>query len=135
MIEETLLKLTKKAIKKNEVPVAAIITKNNKIISKAINTREKSHNVLGHAEIIAIHKASKKLKTWKLNECVLYTTIKPCSMCMEVIKNSRIKRIYYYLENEKQNLSQIKIIKIENEFNDQYKKIVKKFFKTIRNSD
>lgn len=96
LIIEELNKLMDKAIKKNEVPVACIITKDNKIIAKAYNKTLKTNNILDHAEIIAIKKASKKIHNWRLNECNLYVSLEPCSMCMEVIKKSRISNVIYY---------------------------------------
>ena len=69
------IKEAKKAYKRDEIPVGCVIVNNQKIISKAHNTREKSNNILGHAEINAIQKASKKLKTWKLDNCELYVTL------------------------------------------------------------
>lgn len=91
----------KKAYKKNEVPIGCIIVKNNKIISKAYNKKEKTNVVTKHAEIIAIEKACKKLKTWHLNDCILYTTVEPCLMCTGAIIQSRMKRVVYATENEK----------------------------------
>lgn len=126
-----LIKLTKKAYKKSEVPIAAIIVKNNKIISKAYNLREKNNDVLGHAEIIAIKKATKKLKTWHLNDCILYSTVEPCDMCKSIINEAKIDKVYFFLKNEKLRNSTTKYIflnKIDNEF----KKIIKDFFKKIR---
>ncbi len=126
-----LIKLTKKAYKKGEVPIAAIIVKNNKIISKAYNLREKNNDVLGHAEIIAIKKATKKLKTWHLNDCILYSTVEPCDMCKSIINEAKIDKVYFFLKNEKLRNSTTKYIflnKIDNEF----KKIIKDFFKKIR---
>ena len=84
-----------KANKKDEVPVGAIIVKNNKIISKAFNKRETSQNALLHAEIIAINKACKKLKSWRLEGCSLYVTLEPCPMCAGAIINSRIDEVYF----------------------------------------
>ena len=96
------MKLNKKAIKNNEVPVSAIIVKGNKIISKGINKKNRTSNILDHAEIIAITRASKKLKTWILDDCDLYVTLEPCNMCKEVINQSRIKNVYYFSANKKQ---------------------------------
>lgn len=93
-----LIKLCQKAIKKNEVPVSAIIVKNNKIIASAFNTRNNKNSVLNHAEILAINKASKRLKDWRLDECELYVTLKPCNMCESIIKQSRIKQVTYLLD-------------------------------------
>lgn len=85
----------KLAQKKDEVPVGAVIVLNNKIIAKAHNLRENKKNALLHAEIVAINKACKKLKSWRLENCELYVTLEPCSMCAGAIINSRIKTVYY----------------------------------------
>ena len=83
----------RKAYKKNEVPVGAVIVslKNGNIISKAYNLRDNSCIVTKHAEIIAIEKANKLQKNWRLSDCVLYTTLRPCEMCLSVIKTAKIK--------------------------------------------
>ena len=92
-----LLSLAKKAYLQNETPISAIIVYNNKIISTAYNKRNKTQKTIDHAEIRAIIKANKRLKTWRLNKCTLYVTIEPCDMCKNVIKESRIERVYYLL--------------------------------------
>ena len=96
-----ILNLAKKAYKNGDIPVGAIIVKNNKIISKAYNKKEKNNVATHHAEILAIQKACKKLKTWHLDDCILYTTLEPCIMCAGAIAQSRIKKIVYMAENEK----------------------------------
>ncbi len=131
-IENELLKLLKKAYKKNEIPVAAIIVYKNKIIAKAYNKRHSNKDVIDHAEVIAIKKASKKIKDWRLNECELYTTMKPCDMCKAIIEQSRIKKVYYYLENDKIVNKKTEYVKLESKENDKYKSIVKKSFKNRR---
>ena len=95
------LKNAKKALKHDEVPVGAVIVKNNKIISQAYNKKEKTKNVINHAEIIAISKACKKLKTWRLDDCSLYVTLEPCLMCSGAIIQSRISKVYFATKNEK----------------------------------
>lgn len=106
------LKEANKSLKYNDVPVGCVIVKNNTIISKAYNEREKKQNITKHAEIIAIEKATKKLGTWHLNDCILYTTLSPCFMCTSVILQSRIKKVVYAVageqfENITKNLSLI----------------------------
>ena len=96
-------KLIIKAKKHNEVPIAALIVKNNKIISKTYNKVEKNNNVLNHAEILAIIKASKKIKNWRLDNCELYVSLEPCEMCKTIIKKARIKKIYYFTKQNKHN--------------------------------
>ena len=95
------IKQEKKAYNKKEVPVGAVIVCNNKIIAKSYNMREKKKNVIKHAEIIAIAKACKKKKTWKLDDCEIYVTMEPCLMCFGAIMQARIKKIYYGIQNEK----------------------------------
>ncbi len=129
-IIKELNKLMDKAIKDNEVPVACIIVRDNKIISKAYNKTNKTNNILDHAEIIAIKKASKKLNNWRLSDCTMYISLEPCSMCMEIIKKSRINNVIYF---SKQN-------NYKTENNPEYKYIknicisnkLTNFFKNIR---
>ena len=96
IIINELNKLLDKAIKYNEVPVAALIVYNNKIIAKSYNKVEKNNSVLNHAEINVIKKANKKLNNWRLDNCELYITLEPCEMCKSIIKKSRIEKVYYY---------------------------------------
>lgn len=88
-------KEAQKAFYKNEIPVGAVIVSNGKVISKAHNLRDSNNIVTNHAEIIAIERANKKINNWRLIDCVIYTTLKPCRMCYEVIKESKIKEIIY----------------------------------------
>ena len=127
IIEKELKKLVKKAIKKDEVPIAALIVHNNRIISEAFNLVNKKNNFMYHAEIIAINKAMKKLKNWRLNNCDLYVTLEPCLMCKEIIKKSRIKKVFYFCkQNNEKTESDINLSYIENNlFSDE----LKKFFK------
>ena len=128
------LKLAKKALKQGEVPVGAIIVKDGKIIAKAYNKKEKTHNVTKHAEIIAISKACRKLKNWRLENCEMYVTMEPCMMCSGAIEQSRLKKIVYGVKNENygyiHNLKNIEIISqiCENECRE----LVQSFFKKRR---
>ena len=130
--EKLLTILNKKAIKHNEVPVSCIITKDDKIISKAYNNKITKHDPTAHAEIIAIRKAAKKLKTWNLNECRLYVTLYPCKMCLDVINEAIIKEVYYILDNEKEINNNVKITKINSEKNEYFQEELKGFFKNKR---
>lgn len=85
----------KKASRKDEVPVGCVIVCDDKIISKAHNLKEKRKSSLLHAEILAIEKASKKLKQWRLSDCDIYVTLEPCPMCMGAIINARFKRLVF----------------------------------------
>ena len=91
-------KEAEKAYEIGEIPVGTVIILNEKIISKGHNLRDTTNIVTKHAEIIAIEKANKKLKNWRLNECIMYTTLQPCNMCMSVIKSSKITiKIYLHV--------------------------------------
>ena len=95
---ELALREAKKADKKKEVPIGAVIIKNGRVIAVGFNKREKTKNAINHAEIIAIKKACKKLKDWRLENCEMYVTLKPCPMCAGAISNARIKKVYYGAE-------------------------------------
>lgn len=132
------LKEAKKAYIKDDVPVGCVIIKNNKIIAKAHNKKEYKKNSIYHAEILAISKACKKLKTWHLDDCILYTTMEPCMMCTGAIIQSRIKKIYYSLSNE--TFGELENYKIKNNkieikkniLSEQSKEMLQKFFKEKR---
>lgn len=126
-----LLKLAKKAVKKDEVPVSALIVKDGKIIAKAYNKRNKSKFVLDHAEMLVIKKTSGKLKDWRLNECDIYVTLKPCSICEAAIKQARIRNVYYLIDKleDKKEYNKTKFTKANKSmFVDEYNKILKDFF-------
>lgn len=132
------LKEAKKAYYKGDVPVGTVIIYKNKIISKAYNKKEKNNNATKHAELIAIAKACKKLKTWHLEECTLYTTLEPCLMCTGAIIQSRISKIYYAASNP--NFGEINNLKKYNKqininkglLEKESSELLKKFFKEKR---
>ena len=95
------LKEARKALKKEEVPVGAVIVKDGEIIARAHNTTETKKDTTCHAEILAIKKASKKLNSWRLLDCEMYVTLEPCSMCAGALINSRIKKLYIGTEDSK----------------------------------
>ena len=95
------LKEAEKAYKKLEVPVGAVIVKDGKIIARAYNQKESKTDTTKHAEILAIQKASKKLKSWRLIDCEMYVTLEPCTMCAGAIIHSRIKKVYIGAMDEK----------------------------------
>ena len=89
------IKEAKKAYLIGEIPVGAIIVYKDKIIARGYNKRETNNQAIDHAEIIAIKKASKKLNSWRLDDCTLYITLEPCVMCSGAIIQSRISKVIY----------------------------------------
>lgn len=89
------IKEAQKALKYNEVPIGAVIVLDGKIIARGYNKREKTQNATSHAEIIAIEKACKKLKSWRLDNAEIYVTLEPCPMCAGAIANARIKKLIF----------------------------------------
>lgn len=89
------LRLAAKAAEQDEVPIGAVLVKENRLIAQAYNLREKIHSPLGHAELIALHKASQKLGQWRLSGCTLYVTLEPCVMCAGALHQSRIDRVVF----------------------------------------
>lgn len=88
------LKEAKKALEHEEIPVGAIIVDSEgNILSRAYNKKEEAKDVSFHAEILAIKKAEKRIKNWRLNNCVIYVTLEPCLMCGSAIIQSRIKKV------------------------------------------
>ena len=88
-------KQAEKAGEKDEVPIGAVIVKDGKVISKGYNLVENTNKATAHAEIIAIEKACKKLKSWRLDGAEIYVTLEPCAMCAGAIANARIKKVYF----------------------------------------
>lgn len=133
-IYEELIKLSNKSLKYSDVPVGAVIVKNKKIISKGYNKREKNKKIINHAEIDAILKANKKLKSYFLYNCDLYVTLKPCDMCKKVINNSRINNVFYLLEKPDNKKEYNKTIYTyqQNEYSKKYQKILQDFFNKLR---
>ncbi len=127
-----IIKLAKIAYKKGEVPVGAVITKNDKILARAYNKIETSKDATMHAEILAIKKASKKLKNWRLNDCEMYVTLEPCTMCSSAIELSRIKKVYYLVKRDKEiSIKKSKYIHY-NTFTTEALNLLQSFFKKVR---
>lgn len=116
-----------------DVPIGAVIVQNGQIIAHGHNTREIEHNIMGHAEINAILEASKSLKRWNLHDCELYVSLEPCSMCKEIIKQSRIDQVYYLLDklDYKKEYAKTKFDKyldFDSKNKQMYKKMLSQFF-------
>ena len=140
------LKEAQKAYKELEIPVGCVIVRDGKIIARAHNQKEKKKDTTKHAEILAIQKASKKLKAWRLENCEMYVTLEPCSMCAGALIQSRIKKVYIGTMDEKTGscgsvLNLLEDYKfnhhVESEtgiLEEECKKILKDFFADLRKS-
>lgn len=89
------LKEAQKAGSKSEVPIGAIVVHENKVIARAHNLRESKKDPLGHAELRVLEKAAKKLGRWRLENCTLYVTLEPCTMCAGACVLSRVSKVVY----------------------------------------
>lgn len=89
------LKGAAKAASQDEVPVGAVLVADGAIIAQAYNKREQWHTPLGHAEMICLHQASQKLKSWRLSQATLYVTLEPCVMCAGALVQSRVSRLVF----------------------------------------
>lgn len=127
------LKQAQIAFEKGDVPVGAVIVKDGRIIAKAYNKREQTNDSTDHAEIIAIKKACKHLNDWRLNNCIMYVTLEPCSMCMGAIQHSRIEKVVYGTKNTNDYENKMSIIRgpiLETEC----AQLLKTFFQNRRKS-
>ena len=128
----------------DEVPIGCVIVKDNQIIARAHNQREITNNPLGHAETLAIKKASEVLNDWQLVDCDLYVTIEPCIMCGGAIIQSRIRKVIYGAPDLKGGAfgSSINILDAQNinhrpeiikgVLEEECTKIIKDYFKSKR---
>ena len=130
------VKTAVKAKIKDDVPVGAVITCDGKVIAKAYNQKEYKQCATKHAEIIAIERACKKLNSWHLDKCTLFCTMEPCMMCCGAILQSRIKKIFYLVKNEKFGCTELlknsKIEVIQMDDNYKMKEMLNLFFKDKR---
>ena len=137
------LEEAKKAYSFGEVPVGAVVVRDEEVVSKAFNSKEFLQDPTAHAELIAIREAAKKLNSWRLNDCTLYSTVEPCLMCCGAIIQSRIKRVVYAvpdpkfggveslystLSDERSN-HQPEVVKLEL---PEAKELLQSFFKRLR---
>jgi tRNA(adenine34) deaminase len=88
------LKEARKAYKKDETPIGAVIVKNGQILARAHNVKEMKQDPTMHAELVTIRKACKKLGSWRLNDCDMYVTLEPCTMCAGAIVHARLRRLF-----------------------------------------
>ena len=139
------IKEAKKAELVDEVPIGAILVKDNKVIARAHNLREHKNDVTSHAEIECLRKASKKLNDWQLIDCDLYVTIEPCIMCAGAICQSHIKSVIFGASDPKGGAfgSVIDITKLDNInhkpevisgiLKEECSSLIKNYFKNKRN--
>lgn len=137
------LRLAQISYNEGEVPVGAVIVKDNEIIATGRNRREQSKNALSHAEIEAINNACNKLGGWRLWECDIYVTLEPCPMCSGAIVNARIPNVYFgaYDKNFGCCGSTLNILELQNSFRphfeggileDECSNLITDFFKKLR---
>ena len=138
------LKEAYKAYEKDEAPVGAVIVLDGEIIARGHNEREKKNDPTLHAEMTAIRKAAKKLGSWRLDNCEMYVTLEPCTMCAGAILQARIKKLFIGAMDPKAGAagSVIDVMHVEK-FNhevdviygilqEECSLILKKFFKELR---
>ncbi len=125
-----------KAYNKGEIPVGAVIVENSAIIAKAHNLRDTSGIVTNHAEILAILKANRKKKDWRLNGCTMYVTLEPCMMCYGAILQSRIDKVFYATTskfNSNRDYNQERSFQItESQLKADTTMLIKNFFEELR---
>ena len=132
---DTIIKLANKSLINGDVPVGAIVVKDGIIIGRGYNTKEKNNDILGHAEVNAIIQSNKKIGNWNLSGCTLYVTLKPCSMCMEIIKQCRVDKVLYLLDkpNNKKEYDKTNVKQIDSKDKaNEYNKILSNFFANLR---
>ena len=121
----------------DEIPVGAIVVKNNEIIGIGTNSRESNNSVIGHAEINAIEAACKVVGDWRLDDCEMYVTLLPCMMCAGAIAESRIKKVYYLCDRTNVRFKSdeyICALKIDDEeLEKKYLNLLQLFFENKRN--
>lgn len=141
---ELALKEAQKALQRNEVPVGAVVVCGDELIVCAGNLREREQNLLAHAEILAIQKASKKRNSWRLENCRMYVSLEPCLMCMGAIIQARFTHLFYACSDPKMGFSSYYSLDQRESWkhkiqissgikHDQSSILLKDFFKKLRN--
>ena len=128
---DKLIELANKAEQIGDIPIGAIVVKDDEIIGEGFNNRIITNDPTGHAEVNAIKDACNKLDDWRLSDCDLYVTLEPCDMCMEIIQESRIQNVYYLLENKekhKYKRTNVCILNNVDNYKEKYKEKLSNFF-------
>lgn len=139
------LKQAEEAATHNEVPIGAVIVKDDQVIAVARNERVESNKTMSHAEMIAIEKANKVLGSWRLDTCSIYVTIEPCPMCAGAIIQSRISNVIYGARDSKAGSHESVVSLFDKKFNhrvnvqsgvleEECSNIISDFFKKLRQS-
>ena len=136
-IVDRVIELSRQSFDKDEVPVGAVVVRDNEIIGEGINNRENNNVVSGHAEINAINAACQVIGDWRLDDCELYLSLKPCMMCTGAIIDSRIKTVYYLCDRTNvcfESGEYLNLMKIDDSTCcEEYIKLLKLFFENKRN--
>ena len=134
-IIERLFELSDISIKNDDFPVSAIIFNDNyEIISEGYNKRNLSNKTVDHAEIIAITAANEKLNSWRLDDCNMIVTLEPCDMCNTVIREARLKKVFYIVPRyEYKNISNKTIFEKFDFCDKKYDKKTSKYIREISN--
>ena len=139
------LKAAKKARENGEVPVGAVLVKDDQIISTGQNSPITLNDPTAHAEIIALREGGEKLKNYRLIDTILYVTIEPCTMCMGAIMHARVKKLVFGTFDPRAGAAgSLFDFTIENKFNhnvevksgileSECRELIQDFFKQKRN--
>jgi tRNA(adenine34) deaminase len=139
------LQEAEKALEENEVPVGAVVVKENKIIGRGYNQVERLKDATAHAEMIALTAAANHIGNWRLSECSIYVTLEPCVMCTGALLTSRIKELYFSIFDPKfgacgsiYNLAEDgktnhKIYVYSGIYAEESKKLLEEFFNKLKN--
>ena len=134
---DKIIDLARIAYENDDIPVGAIVVRDNEIIGEGFNTRNSFKSVVGHAEIDAIEMACKHIGDWRLDNCVMYVTLLPCMMCTGAILESRIKKVYYLCDRTNVHFNSCDYLickKIDDEQKcNEYMKLLQSFFENKRN--
>lgn len=132
---ELAIEQAKIAFNNGDVPVGAVVVRNNEVLSCCYNKKNTENVAVYHAEILSIVDASKKIGTWYLDDCDIYVTLKPCDMCMYALAEARIRNVYYlldsnYVDNLNKNYNKINVNKMDDVY--EYNDLISAFFKKLR---